>query len=370
MQRDLGARMSVSAAYVGSQGRNLFLRSVTNQITRVISNGASAATVIREFDIVTNNADGSVSVQRPFAEVDYKTSGGHDQYNAMQLSLSRRSASGLSLNTQYTLSKSTGNTAGSNEALTAGNLARNIDDFDYDNGYNNFDVRHTFNVSALYEIPYGRDGQASGVAKAVLGGWQVGGIMNLRSGLPIDVRIVRPDIAYVDGLGNVFANPAADRVAVINTPGGGNSRNVRRPDVVPGVDPFTHSDGLLFLNPAAFATPKPGTFGNLERNALHGPNFRQIDMVLAKKFNMGGTSRLEFRTEIFNLFNTVNFSNPVGTLPQAIPTTALTELNRVQPGQPYTTGAAGTFGRLTSTVGRTVGLGTPRQVQFALRLAF
>ena len=66
----------------------------------------------------------------------------------------------------------------------------------------------------------------------------------------------------------------------------------------------------------------------------------------------------------------MNFANPIGTLPQAIPTTALTEANRVQPGQPYTSGAAGTFGRFTGTVGRTVGLGTPRQIQFALRFQF
>ena len=375
VQRDLGHNLSATAAYVGSQGRDLFLRSVTNQITQVISNGANAATIVREFDIVTRNGDGSIAtIQRPFAEIDYKTSGGHDQYNAMQLSLSRRSASGLSLNAQYTLSKSTGNTAGSNEALTAGNIARRLEDFDYDEGYNNFDVRHTYNVSALYDIPYGRGRkfgtQAGAVAETLLGGWSVGGIVNGRSGLPIDVRITRPDIVYVDGLGSVFANPAADRTAIINTPGGGASRSVRRPDLVPGVDPFIKDGGLLFLNPAAFATPLPGTYGNLTRNALHGPSFKQFDLVLSKRFRTGGSSNLEFRTEIFNLFNTTNFANPVATLPQAIPTAVLTEANRVQPGQPYTTAAAGTFGRLTSTVGRTVGLGTPRQVQFALRLTF
>jgi hypothetical protein len=194
--------------------------------------------------------------------------------------------------------------------------------------------------------------------------------MNARSGIPIPVLIQRNDIVYVDGAGNVFNNAAADRTAVINTPGGGSSRNQRRPDLIAGVDPYIKSGGLLFLNPAAFATPKPGTFGNLTRNQIHGPSFRQIDFVIAKKIGASNSPNVELRAEIFNAFNVTNFSNAVGTLPNALPGAALTEANRVQPGQPYTAAAAGTFGRLTSTVGRTVGLGTPRQVQFAMRLSF
>ena len=111
-------------------------------------------------------------------------------------------------------------------------------------------------------------------------------------------------------------------------------------------------------------------FGNLERNSIHGPSTKQVDLFFSKHFRTGGRTDIEFRTEVFNLFDTANFANPVGTLPQAIPNAALTEANRVQPGQPYTAAAAGTFGRLTSTVGRTVGLGTPRQVQFAFRFSF
>ena len=76
--------------------------------------------------------------------------------------------------------------------------------------------------------------------------------------------------------------------------------------------------------------------------------------------------------KIFNLFNFTNFANPVGTLPNALPGAgeSASQANRVQPGQPYSAAAAGTFGRLTSTVGRTVGLGTNRQVQLAFRLSF
>jgi len=375
VQQDLGARTAFTAAYIGSQGRNLFLRSVTNQITQVVTNPnpANPAIVIRQFSIPTRDAAGNITgVQNPFAEIDYKTSGGHDNYNALQLGLSRRSASGLSMNLQYTLSRSFGNTSGSNEALTAGNLARNLADFDYDNGYNNFDVRHTFNFSLLYQVPYGRgrSKDATGVSDWILGGWDLGGIYNARSGVPINLLITRPDILYRDtATGNYFNNPAVGRVAVINTPGGGNSRNVRRPDLVPGVDPFINDNGLLFLNPAAFATPLPGTFGNLQRNSLHGPNFNQVDMVISKHF--GGARNFEFRTEIFNLFNSANFSNPNATLPNALPAAALTEANKVQPGQPFSTATAtSAFGALTSTVGRTVGLGTARQVQFAFRLNF
>src|SRR5262252_739716 len=297
VQQEVGNRMALTAAYIGSQGRNLFLRSVTNQITQVVTNPnpANPAIVIRQFSIPTRDAAGNITgVQNPFAEIDYKTSGGHDSYNAMQLGLSRRSANGLSMNLQYTLSKSYGNTSGSNEALTSGNLARNLADFDYDNGYNNFDVRHTFNFSLLYQVPYGRgrSKDENGVADFLLGGWDIGGIYNARSGLQINLLITRPDILYKDSAtGLYFNNPAAGRVAVINTPGGGNSRNVRRPDLVPGVDPFINDNGLLFLNPAAFATPQPGTFGNLERNSLHGPNFNQVDMVISKHF--GGARNLE-----------------------------------------------------------------------------
>ena len=372
VQREFAGNFAATVAYVGSVGHNQFLRSVANRTVGVQSNGAAAGTQVREFDIVTcaNGTSGTgilcpgstiASIQRPYAEVDYKTSGGHNTYNSMQLSLTRRSANGLTMNAQYTLGYSKGNTGGSNEAVTAGNNARALADFDYDDGYNNFDVRHTFNLSAIYTIP-GRG--------PLFSGWNVGGIINARSGIPVPVLVQRNDIVYVDGAGNVFNNPAADRTAVVNTPGGGASRNTRRPDLVPGVDPYVKSGGLLFLNPAAFATPKPGTFGNLTRNQIHGPSFRQVDAVISKRVGFGGGPNVELRAEIFNLFNITNFANAVGTLPNALPGASLTEANRVQPGQPYAAAAAGTFGRLTSTVGRTVGLGTPRQVQFALRLNF
>src|SRR6476659_9508757 len=245
VQRELPGNMSATAAYVGSQGRNLFLRSVANNIVQVLTNPnpASAALVVREFSIPVRDASGNITgVQNPYAEVDYKTSGGQDNYNALQVSLNKRASNGLATNVQYTFGRSRGNTAGSNEAQTAANNARALSDFDYDIGYNSFDVRHTFNLSVLYELPY----KGSGASGALLGGWQVGGIVNARSGLPVPVQIVRLDVVYRDAAGLIYAQPALDRLAIINTPRVGSSRNVRRPDLVPGVDPFINSGGLLF----------------------------------------------------------------------------------------------------------------------------
>ncbi len=369
LQQELPLGMVGTAAYVGSQGRNLFLRSITNRIVgvRTNPNPAAAAIVVREFDIV--NLDGSIS--KPFAEVDIKTSGGDDTYNAMQLSLARRFNSGLTLNSQYTLSRSYGTTAGSNEALTAANNARTLADYEYERGYNRFDVRHTFNISALYSLPFGSGRKwltdAIGLRQAILGGWDVGTIVNGRSGLPLDVRVTRNDVVYRTDAGAYVGGPCATCAAVINTPGGGASRGVRRPDLVPGVNPYLKS-GLQWLNPAAFSIPGPGEFGNLKRGALRGPGFVQIDLVVAKRFGLGFPgANFELRGEVFNLLDRDNYDVPPATLANALGTGA----NQRQPGQPFTPAAAGsTFGKLRSTVGTTVGMGTNRQAQFSLRVNF
>jgi Carboxypeptidase regulatory-like domain/TonB dependent receptor-like, beta-barrel len=350
-----------TAAYVGSQGRNLFLRSIAN---RILSVDSTTGVVTREFDIP--RAPG-VAPLRPFAEIDYKTSGGHDSYNALQLSVVRRSSKGLTMNSQYTLGRSYGNSAGSNEAVTAANNARTLAEFDSEEGYNNFDIRHNFNTSVVYALPVGHGrrflGGSDSIAEAILGGWEIGGIANARSGLPVNVILTRPDVVFVDASGTVYTSAGANRSAVINTPGGGSSRGTRRPDLIPGVPIYLNNDRNL-LNPAAFTVPQPGTFGNLPRNAVRGPKFRQIDLVLNKKFPFREAANFEFRAEIFNIFNFTNFAAPAATLS---PSSDATGKLSVQPGQPL---ASSTFGVMTSTVERSVGLGTNRQIQFALRLNF
>jgi hypothetical protein len=217
-----------------------------------------------------------------------------------------------------------------------------------------------------------------------VGGWELGGVLNYRTGVPISLLITRPDVVYRDKRnGNILSSPvvlASGQVvteAIINTPGGGASRNVRRADVVAGVDPFiTGADKRIYLNPAALSIPQPGTFGNMGRNALAGPGLSQFDLTLHKRMVLTEKVNLQFRAELYNLFNRANFANPPATLSAGLPgsysdAANATGLGGIQPGKPYTASAAGgAFGVMNSTVANTVGLGAQRQIQLSLRLNF
>ena len=438
LQQELPYKVVGTVAYVGSQGRNLFLRGLSNTLrpgSATIVNGQPlpsnagvvnrtdqatgrviGVTSVRTFDIINQpalcGASASNAICKPFAEIDTKTSGGRDSYNALQMALTRRFNTGVTLNAQYTFSKSFGMTSGSNEARTAaqpfGGPTRASGDqnnYDADIGYNSFDVRHTMNFSAVYDLPIGKGRRFDwgSAANAILGGWEIGTIFNARSGLPIDITITRPEVAavcvtaggcavntsatattvvpqgFTVQLPSISATQAlpAGFTAVVNAPGGGASRQTRRPDLLSGVSPYLNDD-RNFLNPAAFAVPLAGTFGNLSRNALKGPNFRQFDLIFNKRIKFSETKNLELRTEVFNILNHANFANPASTLNVALPTlTFNTTANAfvlgsgLQPGQAFTQSAAGsTFGLLRQTVERAVGLGTNRQIQFALRVNF
>ena len=385
IQQSLPGQFQLMVGYVGATGRNLFLRSITNLITSVTTgsatgpNAGGAGTAIRQFG-------------NRFAEVDYKTSGGTDRYNSLQTSLQRRFARGLSMGAQFTWAKELGTSSGSNEATTA----QNPYDFRTEYGRGTFDIRNSLNVTALYDLPLGRGKQYafSGPMDLIAGGWQIGGILNFRSGVPIDVLITRPDIAYVGNpgtpyAGQTFSSPVVNNrvvltTAVANVPGGGNSRNIRRPNIIPGVNPYLKS-GDQFLNPAAFSTPAPGTFGNARRNNLSGPNLAQLDMTLGKAFHATERFSLDFKAEVFNILNHPNFANPGNVrFAQSIPAGTSVASNGTvtltgsgsQPGTPFTPGTTGPaaagslFGQYSSTVGNQVGIGANRQIQLSLRASF
>ena len=363
IQQQLPAGTVLTVAYVGSQGRNLFLRSWTNVVKGVTMNPTTGAgTAVLEYG-------------DSFAQMDYKTSGGTDHYDSLQVTANRRFSKGLTVGTQWTWGHSLGNTGGSNEAQTQTDPYN----FERDRGNNAFDVRHSFNASAMYDLPIGRGhrflSSANKALLAVAGDWEVGGVINARTGMPIDLTLARNDIAYrVNSTGAIVNSPLVSggtvlTTPIINNPYGGAFRNNRRPDMVGGVSPYLTSstDKRVFLNPAAFTIPAPGSFGNMGRWALHGPALGQFDLTLHKQIHLTERLNLEFRSEIYNIFNHTNFANPVSRLNNALGTGT----NQLQPGQPFSAAAAGgTFGLATSTVTKDVGLGASRQVQLSLRLNF
>jgi hypothetical protein len=361
VQQQLPGNSVLTVAYVGSQGRNLFLRSWVNRLVGVNMNPATGAGIpVLEFG-------------NYFAQMDTKTSGGTDHYDSLQTTFNRRYSSGLTIGSQWTWSHSIGNTGGSNEAQTATDPL----DFGRDRGNNAFDIRHSANVSALYDLPIGKGRRfmnGSRVLDTILGNWEIGGIYNFRTGVPIDVKISRPDIVYqMNSTGAIVNSPVVQNgqvmtTPIINVPLGGAFRNQRRPDYVAGVNPFLNtSDKRVILNPAAFSTPAPGTYGNLGRWALHGPNLAQFDLTFHKRFPIREAVNLEFRAEIYNILNRANLANPSASLNNALGTGT----NQLQPGQAFTSASAGgSFGISNSTVERAVGLGAQRQVQLSLRLNF
>ena len=324
VSQELPGSVNLTVGYTGSQGKDMFLRGVANTL-----------------DFNTR-----VRPVPAFGQVDYKTSGcvddlvlngnpiaGADTRPITHCRSARRGGSSAGLPAAFSIrySRNKGTTQGSNEAATASNT------FDYETEYgtNLTDVPHSFNGSLVYLLP--GDGFWSG-------GWRVGGIVNARSGVPINVTISRPDNLTVGG------------ATVTNIPGG-NSRGTQRPDLVPGVDPYL-KDGVRWLNPAAFATPQPGTFGNAPRNFVRGPEFWQADLMFSKDFRFLDTQGLQVRVEMFNIFNRLNYENPAATLPNGTP------------GVPFTDTQAGTFGFMLGPLNRTVGLGTARQTQISIRYIF
>src|SRR5262249_49561955 len=122
----------------------------------------------------------------------------------------------------------------------------------------------------------------------------------------------------------------------------------QRPDLIPGQPIYAANQTISnWFNPAAFAVPAKGTWGNLGRYAARGPGYYEIDAALEKGFHLVEKKNLSFRVEAFNLLNRPIYGNPSGN------------------------SSSGSFGRITSILNTgATGTGTPRRVQFALRLDF
>ena len=363
IQQALPDRSTLTLAYVGSQGRNLFQRTISNLVTGFTMNPTTGvATILREFG-------------DRYAEMDVKTSGGTSSYNAMNVNWKRQLSRGLDASLSYTWGHNIGTSAGSNEATTA----ENNYSFAQERGDNSSDERHVRSVNAIWRVPLGANKRFSfggnRVINAVLGNWQIAGFENFHTGTPINVTVSRNNVVYRNvQTGVITTNPVVSggvvqTVPVINLLGGGQSRGTQRPDLVPGVNPYADPSTGFWLNPAAFAVPAPGTFGNLARNALRGPSFSQLDMSLSKDFTIAEGKKFRLRWDVYNIFNHPNLSNPASVLGAGLPSTPTGA--GIQPGQSFTSVLAGTaFGGLNNTIGKLVNFGTARQMQLSARFSF
>lgn len=308
VQHDLGFA-TLQVGYVG------------NHVTHLLTNGVVTPRNINRRDPVTQIRPLSPNFGDIFVVGDYPQS----NYNALQVTFKRNLSKGLRFNANYTWSHTIDDVVGFFKDYQDENNAR------AERASSDQDVRHNFTMDAGYDLPL-RDWFGGGPGW-IVDGWQLNTITQIRSGLPVNVT----------RQGGVF---------------GGFSF---RPDIVPGVDTRCPNYSLpeCQFNAAAFSNPGDGIFGNAGRNILRGPGFAQVDFSVFKNTRLTETSSLQFRAEIFNLFNNANFADPSGGLVRG-------DNNSLRP--------TAFFGQSISTVGNQLGgllgFGGPRQIQFSLRYLF
>ena len=237
----------------------------------------------------------------------------NSNYEALQVSLRRRVSKGVTLDANYTFSHETDDAV---NILTGAYQNSHDPKLDFASG--DIDVRHNFTLGAVWDLPV-----ASSLPKRLAEGWQISSLLQARGGLPYTIALAAPFLGADQIRPNLTGQPLS--FAGSNTPG------------YPG-----HPQ----INPAAFAAPPAGEFGDLGRNTGRGPGFTQWDASFAKTTSINERLSVQFRGELFNILNHPNFANPDGNLTDP------------------------TFGISTSTIANHVGTGTSRQAQLVLKLLF
>ena len=188
-----------------------------------------------------------------------------------------------------------------------------------DKGNSSIDARHVFSANFAYQLSFARN--------RWFGGWEWSGISTARTGLPLNVTVTRRAQDMPDG----------------------NTLSALRPNLVPGVPLYLdYASTGRWVNPAAFAVPAVGQWGNLGRNVLRAPSLFQIDTAVTKHTKLHERFAADFGVQLFNILNHPQLGNPAVNF-----------------------SSTSNFGRITAPINTSpVGAGTPRQVQLYLRLAF
>jgi hypothetical protein len=263
-------------------------------------------------------------------------SSGIGMYNAFTADLKRSFAQGLQFRANYTFAKNLDNGTAWNTSVSVNSPAYVMFPLrpKLDWGPAATDVRHLFAFNGTWELPFGPKRRfmhdAPKAANALLANWAVSGILNVMTGFPFT-----PQLGY-------------------NPTGNGDTRNPVRPNWNPDFHGklYPHTPSLWF-DPAAFAPPATGTYGNVSRNSLTGPNSSELDFSVAKTAHFTERAGLQFRAEFFNILNHTNFTipNPVAYSSEPKDT-------------PFTLDVSPTGGVITGTST------TSRQIQFGAKLQF
>ena len=302
LQRQLGRTRTLEVAYVASRGRDLIGARDANQ----------PAPSPAAFNPRPNPF---------FADITLIESRARSRYDALELRFDQRLDRGLAFASAYTLGRSMDDASGFFSSAGDANFPQDSNNPTAEWARSNFDVRHRFTLSGVWQVPLGpgRRWLHDGVLGLCLGNWDVHGILTLQSGRPFTVAI-HPDIDRSNtGRANLGFG-SNDRPSLAGNPDVSNPTHER------------------WFNTGAFSFPPFGTFGDVGRNSLEGPGHKNLNVALVRNVDFGAAD-LQVRLEAFNLFNRTNFDLPDNFL-----------------GSP-------TFGRILSA-------GAPRRFQFGLRLVY
>jgi Carboxypeptidase regulatory-like domain len=337
LQQQLTPSLAMMVGYFGSKGTHLNMQLNENQ---VIDQTKSPA--VRPVQKLA--AESPIQPGASLGAINVSESIGTSNYNALWVTTTKHMSKGLLFNANYTWSKS----IDENSRNLQGVVVQNSLNPFADRALSDFDARHHFTFSAIYDLPFN--------GNRLVSGWRLGSIVTLQSGNPLNIVANATGISGLQGNSATTLTVRPDQIgplpslgkSLITTNATGNAGNVQWFPSTIVCDPRTAGN---CTSSSVFAIPAVGNvfhFGNLGRNALTGPDFKNVDFSIAKITKITERLSHELRIEAFDLFNHPNFSNP-GTTAQV---------------------GSSTFGVIRATRNPTGDAGSSRQFQIAMKLLF
>jgi hypothetical protein len=265
--------------YTQNWNLNVQQRFAENASLEIGYVGSKGTKLVRLTDLNEPDANGN----RPnsnFSAIDELTPSSSSSYNALQTIVRIQSLHHLSGFASYVYSKSIDDASDGIDFVPGAAFPQDPGNLAAERGPSSFDTRQRFTAALNYDLPPWK------ALRGLGSGWQLNTIIGIQTGRPI------PIANSFDNSGRFYFN--------------------QRPNVVSGVNPILSNWNPVtgYLNPLAFSQPADGTFGNLGRNAIFGPGYRNWDFSISKNTLLGERVNLQFRAELFNLLNHPNFALP------------------------------------------------------------